>query len=322
MTAGHSLKRMFRTSVRKLSERVVRFGVARPSTRAVLNSVYNRLSWDRKEIYQNRFSWLFRQWPREITPGTWTVHFAGKPLVLPLTTDGLWLEWALALCSLGHETEIKQTYERLILSPNPPKRFVDIGANYGGHSLLFLIHGIPTISIEPNPTCHDYLRRAAQLNNVSCDIRPLALGNEESQVELWFPATETWLGSVSPETKDKLSTRDSINKVVVQQTTLDHLLENTCDAPDLIKIDTEGNELRVLQGAVNTIQRCKPPIIIESWCDDSRQELFRFFEQSGYVLFPLPLPPEGRPLPVDAATYFQHPATNWIAVPKERGLPC
>src|SRR5882724_9496142 len=123
MKAVRSLNRLFRTSVRKLSERTVRFAVAHPSTRAVLNLVYNNLSWNNKEAYQNRFSWLFRPKTRAITPGNWTVHFAGKPLVLPLTSGGLWLEWALALCSLGHETEIKQIYERLIRSAHPPKRF-------------------------------------------------------------------------------------------------------------------------------------------------------------------------------------------------------
>jgi FkbM family methyltransferase len=299
----------------------VRFGVGHPSTRAALNAIYNRLSWENKEVFQNRFSWLFRQVPRVIAPGNWTVRFAGKELVLPLTTDGLWLEWALALCSLGHETEIKKTYERLIRSPRPPKCVVDIGANYGGHSLLFLIHGIPTISIEPNPNCHDYFRRAAELNRVTCDIRPVALGNAETQVELWFPKTETWLGSICPEVKERLEQRTALDKVLVRQTTLDHLLEDSADRPDLIKIDTEGNELPVLQGAAKTLERYKPMIIIESWCDESRAELFHFFDQAGYGLFPLPVPLLGTPHPVDLADYLQHPATNWIAANRARGLP-
>src|SRR5207244_1596467 len=98
-----------------------------------------------------------------------------------------------AVSLLGHETEIKQTYERLLLSRHRPTCFIDVGANYGGHSMLFLAHGIRTISVEPNEQCHAFFRQVAALNQVECDIRQVALGKEESIVDLWFPPTETWL---------------------------------------------------------------------------------------------------------------------------------
>ena len=58
-------------------------------------------------------------------------------------------------------------------------------------------------------------------------------------------------------------------KLVVQQKKLDdyHLLD-----VDYIKVDVEGHELKVLKGAINTIERCNPLIVIE---ENGSQELWK-----------------------------------------------
>jgi hypothetical protein len=58
-------------------------------------------------------------------------------------------DWGLSLLVAGHDVEIKETY-RYLLEERKPKLFFDIGANYGTHSLIFLTHGVRTISFEPN----------------------------------------------------------------------------------------------------------------------------------------------------------------------------
>src|ERR1700722_9247274 len=53
--------------------------------------------------------------------------------------------------SEGHDSELKQTYASLIQLEHPPRLVLDIGANYGTHSIIFLSHDIETVSFEPNP---------------------------------------------------------------------------------------------------------------------------------------------------------------------------
>jgi FkbM family methyltransferase len=69
----------------------------------------------------------------------------------------------------------------------------------------------------------------------------------------------------------------------VRKITLDSL-----DLPrvDLIKIDVEGMELEALGGAVSTIERCKPILVVECVKVDKMQ-LNRLLVEMGYGLFPM-----------------------------------
>jgi hypothetical protein len=69
-----------------------------------------------------------------------------------------------------------------------------------------------------------------------------------------------------------------------------------CQLPevDFVRISASGNELVVLKGAVDTIQRCKPKILIESrdsWreknCVQTRQDLFAYVNELGYIIHPI-----------------------------------
>jgi hypothetical protein len=53
---------------------------------------------------------------------------------------------------------------------------------------------------------------------------------------------------------------------------------------DFIKIDVEGFETDVLLGAAQTIERCKPVILIEVF-ENSREKVNKLMEQYGYRKF-------------------------------------
>ena len=311
------LVKMARSSPRTDLENVVRWLVSKRLTRTCLNLAYNRLSATRKETIYSLFAKIFRGHPERITEGAWRVNVGGRRVDLPLDGYDTWLEWDLAVSMLGHEMEIKHTYLNLIRRRRP-KLFFDIGANYGLHSTMFLIHGVPTVSFEPNARCHDYFRKLARRNRVVCDIQQLALGAVEGWVDVSFPDQETWLGSTNPGISEQLiEAHGPVTRVRAPQTTLDGFTQDDGRRPDLIKIDTEGSELAVLQGALNTLATARPWVIFESWRDAGRERVLKLFEDLDYTVCALPLQLPRPPVVLNRPRVLELPATNLIALPSE-----
>lgn len=313
MQAIRNVVKTVRPSARADIQPWVRWLIKRRKTRKLLNAVYNTMSGRQQEEFYWFFAQIFRDSPETIQEGVWATSFAGRKIVLPLTNQNVSLEWSSAIALLGHDAEVKKTYEYLIKTRRP-KVFFDVGANYGLHTLLFLAHGIKTVSFEPNPNCHPYLRHISELNDLTCEIQPLALGATEGSVDLWFPENDTWFGTTDPFTRDRLS--EELTRIEVQQATLDSFVKLHQVWPGLIKIDTEGNELRVLQGSVETLSRHQPMIIFESWKGLSqREDLFAFFEKVNYTIAALPLTEKTRPVTLNLSVFLESQWANFIALP-------
>jgi FkbM family methyltransferase len=308
---------MFRPSPRNDVEALARGLVSRRATRRVGNFAYNRLSLAQKAGFYALFAKMFRGQPQPLMDDEWRVELEGASAVLPLRGRDAWLDWDLAVSMLGHEVEIKGTYLHL-LRFRRPALFVDVGANYGLHSLFFLVHGVPTVSFEPNPACHDYFRALTRLNGAPGELQPVALGAEEGWADLVFPEGETWLGSSSPAGRDRLAQgAGRLTTLRVPQTTLDVFTRRDGRRPDLIKIDTEGNEMAVLEGAQETLRGTRPWVIFESWRDASRGRVFDLLTEAEYRIAALPYSPQRPGRPLDRVQLLEWPQTNFIALPAE-----
>jgi FkbM family methyltransferase len=135
---------------------------------------------------------------------------------------------------------------------------IDVGANIGLYTLLLRANSpLPIIAYEPQPHLCDLVRRNVahnQLENI--DVRNIGCGAEQGEV----PFRSGTNGSVALGLNAPTSTSNNIIKVPV--TTLD---EDLAQIPKiaLMKIDCEGFELNILQGARKLIERHKPELFIE-----------------------------------------------------------
>jgi FkbM family methyltransferase len=249
---------------------------------------------------------------------TWWVGFAGRLIALPMRRD-FRLSWAAALGFHGYDAELHVLYEALVRSPRPPHLFFDVGANYGLHALRFLTVGARAVAFEPNPACHDYFRQCCALNGVAAEIHAVAVAQARGSARLVVPDDATYLRTVGPAVGERWATRSDVTTMTVPQVTLDEVVEEVGDGPDLVKIDTEGSELVVLQGALGVLERHRPLVVFESWpSTGDRSALFELLDRAGYGLQPVGWPFREEP-DLGAAAFLGSRANNFLARP--RGTP-
>jgi FkbM family methyltransferase len=156
---------------------------------------------------------------------------------------------------------------------------IDLGANAGLYTLLLRSTStLPIIAYEPQPFLFKLLQWNILFNQLpDVETRNIACGSRRSEVSFWLGLNGSILsGSVAEARKAKrLSipaasnwedearlTHQGGNVVKVPVTTLD---EDLADIPSIamLKIDCEGSECEILQGARILIRRHRPPLFIE-----------------------------------------------------------
>lgn len=297
----------------RLSQKGMREIVSDPGKRERLNLAYNRLNSYEGQLFQRLFAKIFRDNNYPVIDGDWKVYFLKKEIKLPLRKENMWLDWDVAVSVIGHDPDIKITYENLIASGSV-KIFFDIGANYGTHSLLFLVNGIKTISFEPNPGLKKEFDLYCSMNNVKGQMENIAMGEKRGIVNLWFQPHETWNGTIVDSVAGKLKEGEQPIKLEVMLITLDEYVQQNNIQPDLLKIDTEGNEINVLNGAIKTIIAVKPMIIFETNNFTERQALWNFFKSVGYSIHDIPFKPDNPGKVISEEQFLKKWTTNYIAV--------
>ena len=139
-----------------------------------------------------------------------------------------------------------------------------MGANHGSFSAiasrLVGADGL-VVAVEPQADLARLVEQALRLNSMGrFEVHNLALGNERGTVQLYCPNASSGIASVFDG-----YARDGDRRVVdVECVTLDDLLAET-DPPGnvLLKVDIEGSEVALLEGAEKTLARLSPTILIE-----------------------------------------------------------
>jgi FkbM family methyltransferase len=157
------------------------------------------------------------------------------------------------------------------------KSIVEIGANVGNHVVFYAQHmqARKIYPFEPNPACTEILRENIRLNGIEGVIDDRGIG-------IGLGARNGHFRAVQEDPDNLGATRliaDDSATIVV--TSLDEIASGI--AFDFMKIDVEGMEFEVLEGARNSIRANRPVIYIEVW-NDSIQRLDDWMTANQYEL--------------------------------------
>jgi len=151
------------------------------------------------------------------------------------------------------EPEI-QWLNRLV---DPSRAALDIGANLGLYAYFLRKYAKEVHCWEPNPELQKLLHSAF---GDSIQLHPYGLSSETGTATLSFPILNGvqyhgW-GSLEKNFQEH-------PEVISHQISLQKLDEENLPPVGFIKIDVEGHEFSVLQGAIQTLQKDRPNLLIE-----------------------------------------------------------
>jgi FkbM family methyltransferase len=123
--------------------------------------------------------------------------------------------------------------------------FGDVGANIGTYAIVASgVCGSKTFAFEPDPHSADLLRSAISKNRLEelVVVKQVALGPQAGEANF----------TVGLDTRNRVAVVSETNIRTVEMETLDQAMSD--DPPTMLKIDVEGFEAEVLQGALNLLQ--------------------------------------------------------------------
>lgn len=179
----------------------------------------------------------------------------------------------------------KQTREVIRRLCHRNSNCIDVGC-HKGEILDVILKYAPEgthYAFEPIPMLYNrLLSRYHHLANVH--IYELALSNTKASSNFNYVISNPSYSGLKRRAYDRPNENDTV--IHVQTDLLDHIIPWTMKI-DLIKIDVEGGEMGVLEGAVKTIQRCRPVILFEHGKGGSEfygttpEKIFSFLENNG-----------------------------------------
>jgi FkbM family methyltransferase len=165
----------------------------------------------------------------------------------------------------GHEPDTSRTlrffFERAAT-------FVDVGANCGLYSVLGPLWNpnLQVIAFEPVPAIFDGLQRNVRMNHLESNVRceNIALSRQSGRATLFLPTHEALdLESTGTLVGDSWQARKGSPELEVEAARFDDYEQRHPMRVDLVKIDVEDFEARVLEGMRATIMRDRPFIVCE-----------------------------------------------------------
>lgn len=218
--------------------------------------------------------------------------------VLKEAFPSLWLRWHFMRRPKSAEVEL--SFLNKIVHDDAVT--VDVGANCGLYTRELARLSKRVHAFEPSRQMAEVLRHTSAAN---VEVHEIALSDREGEADLLIPQGEQGAvhGLASLEPRVALSAKSCV-ALHVPMTRLDAVV---LEDVSFVKIDVEGHELNVLNGAVALLQRSQPVFLVEA--EDRHRtaatgSVFEFFLDNDYSGF---FVDDGDILPVDQfdANIFQ-----------------
>jgi FkbM family methyltransferase len=188
----------------------------------------------------------------------------------------LWVHWHL----MHHPKSADE--ELLFLDRVVPQGAVtvDVGANCGLYTRRLARLSRQVHAFEPSHSMADLLRRTSASN---VHIHEVALSDHAGSAELFIPRGDRdlihGLASIEPGVGASRRPGVSFNVPIAR---LDAIVRQDVA---FVKIDVEGHELHVLNGAIELLEQSQPVFLVEAedrHREEATRSLFEFFEGKTY----------------------------------------
>lgn len=168
--------------------------------------------------------------------------------------------------------------------------FLDIGAHIGLYSIPIAIKSNSTkvFSFEPANFNYSMLQKHIKLNKLSNVEAFNVLVGEQADNAIPFLEDDTGINPMN-SLADVSKTKGNIT-TTKEMIRLDDFCKEKGIKPEVMKIDVEGAEIKVLKGSMETLKACKPKIFLSlhprhiKALGDSTDEITNICQELGYKI--------------------------------------
>ncbi len=206
-----------------------------------------------------------------------TIKHNGVDTRFNITNPNDWIQKIQRTTGRFYEIDMLEDIQNRLASKNN-NVIIDAGAYIGNHSIFFATHCKATkvISFEPFKESYYKLTDNIRLNGLDNIITTynFALGDKKGKAEI----------NVLDSDNQGANKIDVDVKGNIKIIPLDSLLFDGLDRLDLIKIDVEGMEIPLVNGALKTIHKFSPLLYIEAFEMSRLIELIKILSPLGYSI--------------------------------------
>lgn len=203
---------------------------------------------------------------------------------------------SLSAASRGYESQLSSYFQL-----EKGQVFIDIGANIGRYSVLAAREVGNTgavLAVEAHPRNYGLLTRNIELNQLTNVVSLNAAA--------WNANGELNLHTAGVSVSHSLKVDHRLGGILVKAKKMDDaIIEARLHRVDLVKIDTEGAEIEVLQGMQDTLKKYHPKMIVEVW-KKNLNDFLAFMKKQGYHLDEVASAKSGAIGLADNNTYFAY----------------